>query len=358
MNTSNTVIVISTYKTPIPWADRLREMGFEVRVYTKENPNSPYNIPKNIGWGDSVWIKYSIDNYENPPEYSIMIHDHEYSYHQEGSIIDAICSQINSTKPYFNFNCVNTDGEFYLGETTEYIKWYDEFLGPYLGPLKQYGEFTLNQRMHSQFLIHRSLIQANPKKMYEDIYNWLITKDVTMYMSGYLLEIHWALIWRQIKPLTNLPKIAVYTELTPNNNSLDSEWPLKYTDEIFDFFCFTNEPIQSTRWKMIPKGQQQTQQELKEFFKDYTHILYINPALQGVRYDHIFTQLYQNNLTYANIRITLGYDGGKNFFIIRNTSELLSDFVFHEGPIEDSAFLGLNYKNNPGLLKIYKLYND
>jgi hypothetical protein len=353
MNSSNTVIVISTYKTPIPWADRLRDMGFEVRVYTKENPNSLHNIPKNIGWGDSVWIKYSIDNYENPPEYSIMIHDHEYSYHQDGSIIDAIKGQINSTAPYFNFNHVNTDGEFYLGETTEYIKWYDEFLAPYLGPLKQYGEFTLGQRMHSQFLIHRSLIQANPKIMYENIYNWLLTKNIDMYMSGYLLEINWALIWRQIPPLSNLPKIAVYTEIHSDTPvKLDEKYPLKYTDSIFDFFCFTTKPIESKRWKIVSNENKQ------ELFKNYTHIIYINSSFQGVNYDHIFTQIHQNNLTYGNLRITLGHDAGKNFFIERNTSESLQPLVFHEGPIEDSPFLGLYYNNHPGPLKIYKIYND
>jgi hypothetical protein len=189
--------------------------------------------------------------------------------------------------------------------------------------------------------------------MYEDIYNWLLTKNIAMYMSGYLLEIHWALIWHQIPPLSNLPKIAVYTE-NPQT-TLDSRLPLKYTDEIFDFFCFTDEPIQSDRWKIVPTSQIL---QLKTYFKNYTHIIYINPSLQGVNYDHIFTQIHQHNLTYGNLRIILGNDNGTNFFIERNTSDPLQSIVFHEGPIEDSLFLGLYYNNHPGPLKIYKIYND
>jgi hypothetical protein len=362
MNPSNTVIVISTYKKPILYAERLRQRGFEIRAYTKENPDSPYNVPKNVGNESTAYLKYIIDNYDNLPEYSIMIHDHEYSHHQEGSIVDTIIGQINSEAPYFNYNIVNRDSEFYNGETTQFIKWYNEFLEPYLGPLKQYGEFVRNQKLNAQFLVHKSLITANPKKMYENIYNWFINSNIDKWLSGFLLEIYWILIWRQIPPLSNLPKIAVITEYFGDLTNLDNGRPLKYTDSIFDFFCFTSSeefpPNQQDRWKIIQETMPQLVNNIKEYFKTYDWIMYINPLFKNISYDHIFTYLYYSKLLDDPLFITIQNDSNKSFFFMKNTDILLTHIEITGYPVECSPFLGLHESNKSDQLKIYKLYND
>uniref|UniRef100_A0A6C0IC55 Uncharacterized protein n=1 Tax=viral metagenome TaxID=1070528 RepID=A0A6C0IC55_9ZZZZ len=358
MNPSNTVIVISTYKTPIPYADRLRQKGFEVRAYTKENPDSPYNVPKNVGQDATAYLKYIIDNYENLPEYSIMTHDHEYSHHQEGNIVDSIIGQIGSEATYYNFNIVNRGAEFYMGETTQYIKWYDEFLEPYLGPLKQYGEFVLNQKLNGQFLVHKSLITANPKKMYENIYNWFMNSNIDWFISSIIIEIYWILIWRQIPPLSNLPKIAVFTKYS---DELDNEVSLKYTDSIFDFFCFTGSDTQlptqtpTTRWKII---QEPLPEDTKPYFKNYDWIMYIDPLIKGICYDHLFTELYYKQLLDQPFFITIANDSNKSFFFMKNTHISLINVQFADYPIEHSPVLGLHPNNKLHQLKIFKLYND
>ena len=362
MNPSNTVIVISTYKKPIPYADRLRQKGFEVRAYTKENPDSPYNVPKNVGQDATAYLKYIIDNYENLPEYSIMTHDHEYSHHQDGNIVDSIIAQIGNEAPYYNFNIVNRGAEFYNGETTQFIKWYNEFLEPYLGPLKQYGEFVLNQKLNGQFLVHKSLITANPKKMYVNIYDWFMNKNIDWFISSIILEIYWILIWRQIPPLSNLPKIAVITEFFGDLTQLDNERPLKYTDSIFDFFCFTSSndspPNQNNRWKIIQDTIPQTLNNIKDYFKTYDWIMYINPLFKSISYDHLFTELYYKELLGQPLFITIANDPNRFFFFMKNTDILLTHIQMTGYPIENSPLLGLHPTNKADQLKIYKLYND
>jgi len=359
MNPSNTVIVISTYKKPILYAERLRQKGFEVRAYTKENPDSPYNVPKNVGQDATAYLKYIIDNYENLPEYSIMTHDHEYSHHQDGNIVDAIINQIGNSNPYYNFNIVTGPGEFYMGETTQFIKWYNEFLEPYLGPLKQYGEFVRNQKLNGQFLVHKSLIVANPKKMYENIYNWCMNSNVDWFISSIIIEIFWILIWKQIPPLMNLPKIAVFTSYSGELTELDNERPLKYTDSIFDFFCFTSckelPSNQNNRWKIV---QESLPEDLNKYFKQYNYIMYIDPLLKGLCYDHIFTELYYKQLLDHNLYLTIVSDSNKSFFFMKNTDIPLTYIQMTGYTIENSPFLGLHPSSKSTQNTTYKLYNN
>lgn len=349
MNPQNTVVVVSVYNKPIPWADTLRSIGFEVRPYTKEDPTSPYNVPKNIGNEGSAYLKYIIDNYETLPEYSILLHDHEFSYHQEGSIVDAIKHKIGTNELFWNFN-IQADQEFYLCDASGRINFYNEFLKEYIGPeIYKFGEFILNRKLFAQFLLHKSLIQARPKEMYQRIYNWFMNTNVNKWSSGFILEVYWDLIFGQVKEIDYFPKIAVWTDsLAPRDDFL-----LQYGAHVFDFYTI-NSRTTSERWKL---------NEAKDF-SGYNFEIYVNYDKVDIEfYDHILSMLYHYNLIKANIFLTLSGDPeGKVFYIktiIPGSNNIeLRPLIVNDPDLSRSGFLGTHWAHNPLRFKILPLYDN
>lgn len=313
MNPNNTIVVVSTYKTPVPWVDRLKEKGFEVRVYTKETPSSPYDIPKNIGNEGSVYLKYIIDNYNCLPEYSIFLHDHEVSYHQEGSILDAIDARIGSHDPFWNFN-IPSDCEFYMDQPDGLIDLYNRFLKSYCGDLYQYGEFVLGRKLYAQFLVHSSCILKRPKRLYEEIYTWLMTEPVNRFISGFFLEVFWDLIFGQIEPQPFFPIMFVMT-----NDSMPNKEPLYYAEQSILFGLLTD-PIPT----------------------DCHFILYYDSSIKHINILHIYGLLKYYNLLQGTFRLTLSGDPDGLFFSIRSASNTNEQrrLVINEPDIANAPFLG------------------
>ena len=345
MNPQNTIIVISTFDKPIFWADRLTAQGFEVRPYTKCNPKSPYDVPKNVGNEASAYLKYIIDNYEVLPEYTIFLHDHEYSPHQEGSIIDAIQSRINSIEPYFNFN-ITSNSEYYgVYEVSGFTKLYKELLEKYTGELYKYGEFLLGTKLHAQFQVHKSLICLRPKEMYEDIYNWMMTPNVSRYMSGLFMEYFWDIIFGQKKPLEYFPKIAVISHglEQPDNNLL-----IQYGKDVFDFY-YDGKTNPESIWKEVESL----------VLENYNFVIHIDSSIKGVIYDHILTQLYQHNLIKSDIFLVLAGDPeGEQFYIKTVTNDNCSQIIMNDLEVSYSPFLGTNIFHNPHRLQKFQLYTN
>lgn len=348
MNPQNTIVVISLYNKPIPWADKLRGMGFDVRPYTKEDPTSPYDVPKNVGNEASAYLKYIIDNYDTLPEYSILLHDHEFSYHQEGSIVDAIQNKIGTEESFWNFN-IPTKHEFYLYDASERITFYNDFLKEYIGPdIYKFGEFIFNRKLFAQFLVHKSLIQARPKQMYEKIYTWLMTKNVHKWLSAFMLEIYWDIIFGQVKEISFFPKIAVWTDsLAPREDFL-----VQYAKDVFDFYT-TNPSSTSHRWKHLTD---------KQVFSNYNFEMYVNYDKVDIQtYDHILSMLYHYNLVGTNMYLRLSGDSdGHVFYINSVNSDSASklSLIINDPDLSQSGFLGTYNNNNPERFKINCLYND
>jgi hypothetical protein len=347
MNPQNTVVVVSVYNKPIPWADKLRGIGFDVRPYTKEDPSSPYNVPKNVGNEGSAYLKYIIDTYDTLPEYSILLHDHETSYHQEGSILDAIQNKIGTEELFWNFN-IPANQEFYLCDASGRINFYNEFLKEYIGPdIYKFGEFILNRKLFAQFLLHKSLIQARPKEMYQRIYNWFMETNLTKFASGFLLEVYWDLIFGQIKEIDYFPKIAVWTDsLVPRDDFL-----IQYGKDVFEFYT-TNPECTSQRWKPSTSKD----------FSGYNFEIYVNYDTVDLEfYDHILSMLYHYNIVKSNVFLTLSGDPeGKSFYIKSITAENrpLTPLMVNDPDLSRSGFLGTHWAHNPSRFKILPLYDN
>ena len=275
MNPANTTVVVSCYKKSTEWACTLEEKGFNVLRYTKEDSTSVYNVEKNIGGEASTYLKYIMDFYESLPEYTIFLHDEEFSWHHEGSIIHRIEESIGFDGGYKTLNNVYNLPEFYLTCDKDTDKFYKMYLEKYLGPIEKYGEFMGTQIGAAQMVISRSAILAHPYEMYFNFYSWMmciIPYDIhSQKRPGIFMEYLWALIFGNVKLLDRTLQIAVICD-----GDGDIGCQARYSYQVIDFFCTgqTGCPI----WKNGPIDHEK-----------YKVFIFIHPSIKKINYDHFYT---------------------------------------------------------------------
>jgi hypothetical protein len=287
LSPTNTTIVISSYKRPTDWANKLEEEGFDVRRYTKEDPTSMYNVDKNIGMEASTYLKYCMDTYESLQEYTIFLHDEEFSWHHEGSIIDRIMENIGFEGDYKTLNNVHNLPELYIKYNLGVVQFYNTFMKKYMGDLRQFGEFLGAKRIGAaQMIVSRSAILAHPIQLYTEIYFWMMMADrddmVLKKEAGILMEYFWGLLFGDVKALTDVPKVAVICDPAQKRQAV-------YADQFMDFYS-PDDIIDKTKYELL---------------------LTIDSRIKFVNYDHFYTCLLE--LSYRNDGFHLIYKGSEDW---------------------------------------------
>jgi len=303
MNPANTTVVVSSYKKPTDWTERLT--GFDIRCYTKEDPTSHYNVDKNIGMEASTYLKYCIDSYDSLPEYTIFLHDEEFSWHHEGSIIDRIQESIGFTGDYKTLNNAHNLPEFYAEINLAVLQFYAHFLEPYLGDIRKYGEFLGPKRIGAaQMIISRSAILARPFQMYLDIYGWIMQMDGDDFLVkkevAILMEYFWGLIFGDVKPMDfTVLRVAVICKGGCGQGQIE------YCYQGMDFFCTEGEP--HGHWKNISDCDN----------TKYDVFLHIDASIKGVNYDHFYSCL-RDDFPYNDSNFAVTFDGYEDKILLCN----------------------------------------
>ena len=189
-------VVLSRFKRNVDYVYKLNDIN-HFFIYDKETPENPYNIPVNKGNEASVYLKYIIDNYENLGDYTFFIHDEDYSWHHSGSIMSKFDEAKNSGKLYYNINDKCILGSIITNPWyNDILIWYNNYIEKYI-PINSLPnkDWTQGHRGSAQFLVHKSLITKLPLEFYENLYNWIITTDMTNDKSGRFLEWTWHIFW-------------------------------------------------------------------------------------------------------------------------------------------------------------------
>lgn len=272
-----TVAVISAYNNSIEWSLKLLEEKIVDKIYVYSHKNIIHENPfvlknelyyyeeiPNKGCEASSYLKYIIDNYNNLPERIILIHDHEFSWHHEGSIIDLIKKNIIKDVDYININSFYWEN-IRLISTPEYDcvdEWqrhrifyslYKHFLEPYYGDLQLFLNFKEGHKGCAQFILRRNCITRNPCKLYVDLYNYCMNNfkiyGHIAYGFGYFMEYTWHIIFGHIVPLKKIMKGKwkyssrfvymndeyILCDLRNNNNEwISAQIPIQYEDIIYN----------------------------------------------------------------------------------------------------------------------------
>ena len=196
-----TNIVVSRYKKNVDFVHKINNgKNINVMIYDKENKNNPLNIPVNKGNEASVYLKYIIDYYDELTDFTFFIHDDEYAWHHTGSIIDKYNEAVMSNKMYYNINDKNHWRTKNLIDNTLYkelLNWYNIYIEDYIpiSKVPNNSDFIYGYLGSAQFLVHKDLIKNFPKEFYINIYNWIITTNLTNEISGRYLEWVWHIFW-------------------------------------------------------------------------------------------------------------------------------------------------------------------
>ena len=216
MNPNNTIIVISRYNKNTSWTKKFTDKGYVTLIYEHgENgsANNPYNLNVNKGKEAAVYLKYIIDKYDSLPTYTVFLHDKLESWHHQGDLVKLVLKNQNSNKKYFNFN--NKVCSTIKNDVWKEMKWFfKKYLSKYIGPIENFGDWTVNHLCCAQFVCHKSKITQHPKKMYVDLYNWIIKTDIDHQTTGRLLEWTWRIIFNPsnytLKKPINIDNINEY----------------------------------------------------------------------------------------------------------------------------------------------------
>ena len=196
-------VVISTYNKPTEWTSKFDPSLYRVIKYTKniDEPDHPTNISINQGYEASTFLKHIVENYDCLTTKTVFLHDEEYSWHHQGSIVDQV--NAHHHEMYFNLN------SFIMGTILKNVHfnvlvntYYDPYLKPYIGPYTSFGDWAMDQKGCAQFIIDKTVIQSKPKVMYANLLKWILepTSDTRMdKLKAQFMEWTWDIIF--LKPL-------------------------------------------------------------------------------------------------------------------------------------------------------------
>lgn len=108
-------------------------------------PESDTNICKNVGGEASTYLKHIVQNYETLTEKTVFLHDEEFSWHHNGSIIDVVNNSMSYDFCNLNHYKMNT---ILNNPVLPLIIncFYKPYLRPYIGDLQSTGIGTLAAR--------------------------------------------------------------------------------------------------------------------------------------------------------------------------------------------------------------------
>ena len=174
-------VCVAHYDEPIKWVDNIK---YNVKVISNKEPNKDNEA--------SSYLQYIIENYDNLSEYTYFIRGHRTSYYHEENLDEKI-NRLIPDKPYYNIN----EGPILFPDPECHSILY---MVSDLLQIINVEQFVLNvqDKISSQFYVHKSLIRRHSKHVYIKIQENSIDIKVDLSFSGWAFEYIWHLIFTGI----------------------------------------------------------------------------------------------------------------------------------------------------------------
>ena len=175
------LIIVNYYDYNIEWVKRLR---LPYRVYYKNKPEKePFNA-ENKAKSESNILKFCYDFYDLLPQNVIFVHQYEYKWYHEGSIVDILNNPYlfqkfkNSKTPgYLNFNNNKMAGIKPQIWKMKNSGWWSDTMEPFFGKLEKNHNFTEGKGSAAQFIVSSDRIRSLPRYFYSNMYNWFVNNE-------------------------------------------------------------------------------------------------------------------------------------------------------------------------------------
>ena len=209
---SAAIVAAVKLETDLEWLSEIHNHStWETRRYNYNDPKPPSDtwFPANKGHEAMMYLSYIIANYDSLPNYSIFIHGHRQSWHQEGDMVNLIsnlqlpaldkdgyvplrCDWYPSCpaeiRPIDHDAIVWGPGVHREDAEREIGKAWKELFGSAEMPR------TIASQCCAQFAVTRGAIQRRSKEDYGKMREWLLRTDLIDDISGRVFEKLWAYI--------------------------------------------------------------------------------------------------------------------------------------------------------------------
>jgi hypothetical protein len=84
-----------------------------------------------------------------------------------------------------------------------FVRWFDLMIYKYMGEERENlnkKDLIYGYKGGAQFLVHKNRIIRYPKRMYKELYNWIMSTPLHDHYSGRFLEWSWHTIWDDLRP--------------------------------------------------------------------------------------------------------------------------------------------------------------
>ena len=174
-------VLVSYYDADISWTQKL---NLPYQIYYKNQPDKePFNA-ENKAKSESNIMKFIADFYDVLPENTIFVHQYEYKWYHDGSLVDILNDPMleekfkkSVTPGYFSLNNCP------LGDIYPQIRkmiqsgWWQDTMQPYFGDIRRFHNFTLTKKGAAQFIVNRDRIRSLPRQFYQNMYSWLCQRE-------------------------------------------------------------------------------------------------------------------------------------------------------------------------------------
>ncbi|KAF2466305.1 uncharacterized protein BDR25DRAFT_77374 [Lindgomyces ingoldianus] len=212
LDSSGAIVAAVSLSTNLSWVHELQNPIWTLHRYDHDSPHPPPStyFPVNKGNEAMMYLSYILNNYDALPTYSIFIHGHRTSWHQEGDIVELVNA--------LRFRALDQEGytplrcDWYPSCPAE-IRPLDRdavVWGPGVWRHEVEVEIaeawavlfaseelprTIASQCCAQFAVTRSAILRRPKAEYESMRDWLVNTSLSNDISGRVFEKLWAYIF-------------------------------------------------------------------------------------------------------------------------------------------------------------------
>lgn len=160
----------------------------------------------NLGTEALAYIEYIVEHYDDLPTHVVLVHDEEYSWHHEGSLVDRVAEHVGAYVELVTLNNLFWGSEIHAQPGNKNRESIGDMHATCLvpdgmRPLRDYGDFNKGMGCCAQFIIHRDVIRRRSLGAYRCLRDWILrtSKDTKDRHPGFVFEYSWYLLWDRIK---------------------------------------------------------------------------------------------------------------------------------------------------------------